>query len=113
MPERATASAPMTPPPNCLGRIVRITLGQQGYQACGSVPQVRVAVVAGPDPGHVFPAIALCLRLAAAGDVPYLFTDGQWSEAAAAEGIEVPRLDWLTLRHETDVGRWLYERAAV
>ena len=29
---------------------------------------MRVAVVAGPDPGHSFPAIALCQRFVAAGD---------------------------------------------
>ena len=29
---------------------------------------MRVAVVAGPDPGHAFPAIALCLKFLAAGD---------------------------------------------
>ena len=33
---------------------------------------MRVAVVAGPDPGHSFPAIALCLKLLAAGDEPTL-----------------------------------------
>ncbi len=35
---------------------------------------MRVAVVAGPDPGHAFPAIALCLRFAAAGDQAVLLT---------------------------------------
>ncbi len=35
---------------------------------------VRIAVVAGPEPGHAFPAIALCLRLRDAGDEPVLMT---------------------------------------
>jgi diguanylate cyclase (GGDEF)-like protein len=35
---------------------------------------MRVAVVAGPEAGHAFPAIALCLKLAAAGDEPVLLT---------------------------------------
>lgn len=74
---------------------------------------MRVAVVAGPDAGHVFPAIALCLRFAAAGDEPVLLTsDGRWRAAAVAAGIDAPRLDWVVLRPEADIGRWLYERAA-
>jgi UDP:flavonoid glycosyltransferase YjiC (YdhE family) len=71
-----------------------------------------VAVVAGPDAGHVFPAVALCLRFAEAGDEPFLFTTDGWRDAAVAAGVEAPPLDWLTLRPEADIGRWLYERAA-
>ena len=43
---------------------------------------MRVAVVAGPDPGHSFPAIALCQRFAEAGDEPTLFTGVEWIQAA-------------------------------
>ena len=73
---------------------------------------MRVAVVAGPDAGHVFPAVALCQRFAAAGDEPVLLTTDRWRDAAVAAGVDAPSLDWLTLRHEADVGRWLHERAA-
>ncbi|MFC0435933.1 glycosyltransferase [Kutzneria buriramensis] len=73
---------------------------------------MRVAVVAGPDAGHVFPAVALCLRFAAAGDEPFLFTDDRWRDAAVAAGVQVPELPWLALRHEADIGRWLYGQAA-
>ncbi|GAA3431132.1 glycosyltransferase [Kutzneria kofuensis] len=73
---------------------------------------MRVAVVAGPDAGHVFPAVALCLRFAAAGDEPVLLSADGWRDAAVAAGVEVPPLEWLALRHEADIGRWLYERAA-
>jgi UDP:flavonoid glycosyltransferase YjiC (YdhE family) len=71
-----------------------------------------VAVVAGPDAGHVFPAVALCLRFATAGDEPVLLTADGWRAAAVAAGVEAPELDWLALRHEADIGQWLYERAA-
>ncbi|EWM11671.1 glycosyltransferase [Kutzneria sp. 744] len=73
---------------------------------------MRVAVVAGPDAGHVFPAVALCLRFAAAGDEPVLLTADGWRDAAVAAGIEAPPQDWLSLRAEADIGHWLYERAA-
>ena len=53
---------------------------------------MRVAVVAGPDAGHVFPSVALCLRFAAAGDEPVLLTADGWREAAVAAGVEAPRL---------------------
>ena len=56
---------------------------------------VRVAVVAGPDPGHSFPAIALCQRFAEAGDEPTLFTGVEWLEAARAAGVDTVELDGL------------------
>jgi UDP:flavonoid glycosyltransferase YjiC (YdhE family) len=74
---------------------------------------VRVAVVAGADPGHVFPAIALCLRFAEAGDVPTLFTAERWVDAAADAGIAMISLTGMTPSHEVDLGRALYDRAAV
>ncbi len=53
---------------------------------------MRVAVVAGPDPGHSFPAVALCLRLRDAGEDPVLLTGSGWLERVRAEGIEVREL---------------------
>ncbi|PXX54635.1 UDP:flavonoid glycosyltransferase YjiC (YdhE family) [Nocardia tenerifensis] len=76
---------------------------------------MRVAVVAGPDPGHAFPAIALCLRFLAAGDEPVLFTAPRWFEAAREAGIGVRRLKGLAPRpvdDDADAGRRIHERAA-
>ncbi|WP_278263978.1 nucleotide disphospho-sugar-binding domain-containing protein [Nocardia sp. AG03] len=76
---------------------------------------MRIAVVAGPDPGHAFPAIALCLRLLAAGDEPVLFTGPRWLEPARAAGIGVRRLKGLAPRavdDDTDAGARIHERAA-
>ncbi|MGW0520758.1 glycosyltransferase [Crossiella sp. NPDC003009] len=76
---------------------------------------MRVAVVSGGEPGHVFPAIALCLRLAEAGDEPTLFTVGRWVQAAEQAGIPTPPLPDLPLTAEDDredLGRWQHERAA-
>ncbi|WP_280270061.1 glycosyltransferase [Nocardia wallacei] len=76
---------------------------------------MRVAVVAGPDPGHAFPAIALCLRFLAAGDEPVLFTAPVWFDAARAAGIGVRRLKGLAPRPDEDdgdAGRRIHERAA-
>src|SRR3984957_7443165 len=47
---------------------------------------MRVAVVAGPDPGHSFPAIALCRRFLAAGDTPTLLTGTEWLATAHPAG---------------------------
>ncbi|WP_067656187.1 glycosyltransferase [Nocardia harenae] len=76
---------------------------------------MRVAVVAGPDPGHAFPALALCARFRAAGDEPVLFTGPRWFDTAAAAGIEVRRLRGLAPRatdDDADAGRRIHERAA-
>ncbi|MEV6321784.1 nucleotide disphospho-sugar-binding domain-containing protein [Nocardia sp. NPDC051787] len=76
---------------------------------------MRVAVVAGPDPGHAFPAIALCLRFLAAGDEPVLFTGPRWFDSALAAGIGVRRLKGLAPRpvdDDTDAGQRIHERAA-
>ena len=53
---------------------------------------MRVAVVAGPDPGHAFPAIALCLRFLAAGDLPVLLTGRQWLDTARDAGVDAREL---------------------
>lgn len=76
---------------------------------------MRVAVVAGPDPGHAFPAIALCLRLLAAGDHPTLLTGAQWLDTARAAGVdavELAGLDPTDGDDDTDSGAKLHERGA-
>jgi UDP:flavonoid glycosyltransferase YjiC (YdhE family) len=72
-----------------------------------------VAVVAGADPGHAFPAIALCLRFTEAGDVAILCTVDRWVEAATKVGIEAISLTGMAPGHVADWGRALYDRAAV
>jgi UDP:flavonoid glycosyltransferase YjiC (YdhE family) len=76
---------------------------------------MRVAVVAGPDPGHSFPAIALCKRFVAAGDAPTLLTGTKWLDAARAEGIEAIELDGLdptAFDDDADAGAKIHQRAA-
>lgn len=76
---------------------------------------MRVAVVAGPDPGHAFPAIALCLRFLAAGDAPTLFTGTRWLDAARGEGIDARELDGLdptAADDDADAGAKIHQRAA-
>ncbi|WP_433733323.1 glycosyltransferase [Nocardia sp. CA-129566] len=76
---------------------------------------MRVAVVAGPDPGHAFPALALCERFLAAGDEPVLFTGPRWFDAAKEAGIAVRRLKGLAPRaadDDRDAGQRIHERAA-
>ncbi|WP_405492165.1 glycosyltransferase [Nocardia sp. NBC_00511] len=76
---------------------------------------MRVAVVAGPDPGHAFPAMALCVRLLEAGDEPVLFTGPRWFDAARDAGIGVRRLKGLAPRPEDDdedAGARIHQRAA-
>lgn len=76
---------------------------------------MRVAVVAGPDPGHAFPAIALCLRLRAAGDVPVLFTGAQWLDTARSVGLQAELLAGLDpddTDDDGDAGAKIHRRAA-
>ncbi|MDJ0391788.1 glycosyl transferase [Rhodococcus sp. G-MC3] len=76
---------------------------------------MRVAVVAGPDPGHAFPAIALCLAFIAAGDTAVLFTGARWIEGATKAGIDTRLLKGLTPRPEDDdmdAGQRIHSRAA-
>jgi UDP:flavonoid glycosyltransferase YjiC (YdhE family) len=76
---------------------------------------MRVAVVAGPDPGHSFPAIALCRRFSAAGDTPTLLTGTEWLETARAGGvdaIELAGLDPTTDDDDRDAGAKIHQRAA-
>ncbi|WP_394619427.1 glycosyltransferase [Lentzea sp. JNUCC 0626] len=76
---------------------------------------MRVVVVSGGDPGHVVPAIALCLRFAEAGDTPILLTGDRWVEAARAEGItasNVVGLSLADLKDAPDLGLALCDQAA-
>jgi len=76
---------------------------------------VRVAVITGPDPGHVFPAVALCLRLRAAGDEPVLLTGTRWLQRVREEGLECAELPGLAAAptdDDTDAGARLHARAA-
>jgi UDP:flavonoid glycosyltransferase YjiC (YdhE family) len=74
---------------------------------------VRVAVVAGPDPGHSFPAIALCQRFAVAGDVPTLFTGVEWTQAGREAGVDTVELYGLAaLDDDLDAGARIHRRAA-
>ncbi|KOV83867.1 glycosyltransferase [Nocardia sp. NRRL S-836] len=77
---------------------------------------MRVVVVSGGDPGHVVPAIALCLRFAAAGDTPVLLTGDRWVDAAGREGIRAATVTGLALadlRDAADLGGALHDQAAV
>lgn len=76
---------------------------------------MRVAVVAGPDPGHSFPAIALCQRFIAAGDAPVLFTGTEWLDAARTAGVqaaELAGLDPTAADDDRDAGAKIHQRAA-
>ncbi|MGV0742305.1 glycosyltransferase [Mycolicibacterium sp. XJ870] len=76
---------------------------------------MRVAVVAGPDPGHAFPALALCLKFLAAGDTPTLLTGVEWLDTARAAGVdavELVGLDPTELDDDTDAGAKIHQRAA-
>lgn len=72
----------------------------------------RVAVVAGPDPGHAFPAIALCCALRDRG-VPVLFVSGtQWREGAEREGVAFAAIDLFAPDpRDDDFGYVLWERS--
>lgn len=76
---------------------------------------MRVAVVAGPDPGHAFPAIALCRRFLAAGDAPTLLTGTEWLDTARAAGVhavELLGLDPTEVDDDADAGAKIHQRAA-
>ncbi|MBP1820837.1 glycosyl transferase [Mycobacterium sp. OAE908] len=76
---------------------------------------MRVAVVAGPDPGHALPAIALCLRFLAAGDTPTLLTGTRWLDTARQAGlgaVELAGLDPTAADDDADAGAKIHQRAA-
>ena len=77
--------------------------------------EMRVAVVAGPDPGHAFPAIALCSRFLAAGDDATLLTGAQWLDLARSQGLHAVVLAGLDPTEDDDdgdSGAKLHRRAA-
>jgi UDP:flavonoid glycosyltransferase YjiC (YdhE family) len=77
--------------------------------------RMRVAVVAGPDPGHAFPALALCLKFLAAGDSPTLLTGTEWLDTARSAGVnavELVGLDPTEFDDDTDAGAKIHQRAA-
>lgn len=72
-------------------------------------------MVAGPEPGHAFPAIALCRRLRDAGDEPVLMTGRDRLDAARAAGVEVIELVGLDPEgadDDADAGAKIHQRAA-
>jgi UDP:flavonoid glycosyltransferase YjiC (YdhE family) len=76
---------------------------------------MRVAVVAGPDPGHAFPALALCRRFAAAGDHPVLLTGREWiatARDAGVDAVELAGLDPTGDDDDADAGAKIHQRAA-
>lgn len=76
---------------------------------------MRVVVVAGPDPGHAIPAIALCKRFTAAGDTPTLLTGVKWLDTARAAGVDAAELlglDPTAGDDDADDGAKLHHRAA-
>jgi len=76
---------------------------------------MRVAVVAGPEAGHAFPAIALCLRFLAAGDDPVLLTGREWLDTAGSAGVEAVELlglDPEASDDDDDAGSKIHQRAA-
>lgn len=76
---------------------------------------MKIAVVAGPDPGHAFPAIALCRKFLAAGDTATLLTGRQWLETARAAGVDAVLLEGLDLEvgdDDGDAGAKIHQRAA-
>jgi UDP:flavonoid glycosyltransferase YjiC (YdhE family) len=79
------------------------------------VGPVRVAVVAGPDPGHSFPAIALCQRFNAAGDTAMLLTGTEWLDTARRAGVDAMELSGLqptAADDDGDAGAKMHKRAA-
>ncbi|MCV7278552.1 glycosyl transferase [Mycolicibacterium flavescens] len=76
---------------------------------------MRVAIVAGPDPGHAFPALALCLRFLADGDSPTLLTGTQWRDTARDAGVEFRELlglDPADTDDDADAGAKIHRRGA-
>ncbi|AEF36487.1 MULTISPECIES: glycosyltransferase [Mycobacteriaceae] len=76
---------------------------------------MRIVVVAGPDPGHAFPAMALCRRFAAAGDAPTLLTGVQWLDTARVAGVDAAELiglDPAAGDDDGDAGAKIHRRAA-
>ncbi|MBD8505419.1 glycosyl transferase [Hoyosella sp. G463] len=76
---------------------------------------MRIAVVAGPDPGHAFPAMALARHIAGSGSEAVVFTGTRWLDHARAAGLDARELPGLGRGAEdldVDAGHRIHERAA-
>ncbi|MFT4199338.1 MAG: glycosyl transferase, partial [Gordonia sp. (in: high G+C Gram-positive bacteria)] len=75
---------------------------------------MRVALVAGDEAGHAFPAFALAQRLAAAGHSATVFTGARWSDAdvVGARVADLPGLAAVDGDDDEDAGAKLSTRAA-
>ncbi|MEO9328689.1 glycosyltransferase [Gordonia aurantiaca] len=76
---------------------------------------MHVALVAGSDAGHAFPAFALAERLMAAGERATVYTGLNWSDAVRHRGIDLAELPGLAATEsddDTDAGDKLSARAA-
>ena len=72
----------------------------------------RIAVVAGPDPGHAFPAVALALALRDRGAAVVFVSGTQWAEAVEREGIAFAAIDLFAPDpRDDDFGFVLWERS--
>ncbi len=54
----------------------------------------RVAVVAGPDPGHALPAVSLGLALKARGCAVLFVSGDRWADAVTRAGLEFAPIRW-------------------
>ncbi|WP_244331977.1 glycosyltransferase [Gordonia polyisoprenivorans] len=75
----------------------------------------KVAIVAGPDAGHAFPAFALAEKLAAQDISATVWTGAVWHEVARSRGLDVAELPGLRARatdDDSDAGAKLGARAA-
>ncbi len=72
----------------------------------------RVALVAGPDPGHLFPVVAVARSLVDAGDEVVVLTGGERLADVAEAGLKAEELplEWPDDRH-ADIGYRLWELA--
>jgi UDP:flavonoid glycosyltransferase YjiC (YdhE family) len=72
---------------------------------------LRIALVAGPDAGHAFPAIALGLALRRRGCAVAFVSGAQWGEQAARDGLEfIPIGLTPPVPEDADFGWVLWER---
>lgn len=73
---------------------------------------MRVALVAGPDPGHLIPAAGLAAALQIAGHEVLVCTGSRWGPALERDGLAWAQLPALAPRpRDADLGYRLHERA--
>lgn len=74
----------------------------------------RVAVVAGPDPGHAFPAVALALELRDRGADVLVATGSRWHDAVRSAGLDVTDIPLLAPDpRDADFGFRVWGRARI